>query len=213
MCSFPLSCTCTCKLTHSPSLKHLNSSHFKTVQQLFSRPLYNGLDNISITCGKFNELNLSRVSAFASRAANTIALFFRGWIALCLAEGSGFGSSCPGPSVGTVEASLLPSQLANSALETRMSQRQYVADRQRKGVCAPGSWESQEHRCCLLPSAGRGEGKLQAPPKLPAAPAGEIEHQRKRLKSIKFVCLKASRKSYLLTNYTVPTLVSPMCFF
>lgn len=56
------------------------------MQQLFSSPLYNRLDNISITRGKFNELNLSRVSAFASRAANTLALFFRGWMVLCLAE-------------------------------------------------------------------------------------------------------------------------------
>ena len=100
------------------------------MQQLFSRPLYKELDNISITCGKFNELNLSRVSAFASRAGNAIALFFCGWIVLCLAEGSDFGSSRPGPSVGTAEASLPPSQLANSALETPVSQRQYVADQQ-----------------------------------------------------------------------------------
>lgn len=180
----PLSCTCTRKLTHSPSLKQLNSSHFKTMRRLFSRPLYNGLDNISITCGKFNELNLSRVSAFASRAANAIALFFRGWIAPCLAEGSGFGSSRPGPSVGTAEASLPPSQLANSALETRMSQRQYVADRQRRervrqGV---GSWE---HHFCLLPSAGRGEGKLQAPPKLPTAPSTPVLPQQENSKAKK----------------------------
>lgn len=72
VCALPLTCTCTRSLAHSPSLKHLNSSHFKARRQLFSTPLYSGLDNISITRGKFNELNLSRVSALARRAASAM---------------------------------------------------------------------------------------------------------------------------------------------
>lgn len=81
------------------------------MEPLFSRPLSKGLANISITRGKLKELNLSRVSVFASRAAEAMALFFCGWIALCLAEGSGFGSSRPGPSVGTMDHPSLPRSL------------------------------------------------------------------------------------------------------
>ena len=142
---------------NSPSLKHLNSSRFKTLQRLFSRPLYKGLGNISITCGKLNELNLSRVSVLASRAAKAIALVFRRWTVPCLAERSGFGSSRPGPSVGTAEASLppsLPPSLPGSLLAPLFSDagesEQYVADQQRgERVCqGAGSRRSVAFVCC-----------------------------------------------------------------
>lgn len=179
------------------------------MQQLFSRSLYNRLDNISITRGKFNELNLSRVSAFASRAANTVALFFRGWRALCLAEGSGFGSSRPGPSVGTTEVSLPPWQLDNSALETQMSQRQYVADQQRRERVHQGAGRHGSVAFVFCPQQGEEKESGKHLPDCPlpvcscASPAGEVERQGKRLKIIKLMCLKASRKSYLPTNYVV----------
>lgn len=150
---------------NSPSLKRLNSSPFKTPPQLFSRPLYKGLDNISITRGKFNEFNLSRVSAFASRAAAAIALFFGRWVAPCLAERPGLGSSCPGPSVGGAEASLPLAACEHRSGKADDSEAICCRSAAR-GAPAPGSWESRERRFCLLPSTGRGEGKLPAPPRL-----------------------------------------------
>lgn len=166
-----LACTCARSFSlalgraNSPSLKHLNSSPFKTPPQLFSRPLYNGLDNISITRGKFNEFTLSRVSPFASRAAAAIALFFGRWVAPCLAEGPGLGSSRPGPGVGGAEASLPLAACERRSWKADDSEAICCRSAAR-GAPAPGSWESRERRFCLLPSAGRGEGKLPAPPRL-----------------------------------------------
>lgn len=147
--------------------------------------------------------------------------FFRGWIAPCLAEGSGFGSSRPGPSVGTAEASLPPSQLANSALETRMSQRQYVADRQRREHVRQGVGSHGSITFVFCPQRGEEKESCKHLPNclLPRLllrfPSRRTRRPKKRLKSSRFVCLKASRKGYLLTNSTVPTLVSsaPRAFF
>lgn len=113
------------------------------------------------------------------------------------------------PSVGTAEHPSLPptSQLANSAPETRMSHRHNMLQISGEGECVrrePGA-----AGLSLLSSglSGRGGGKAAGASQTTccslsscASPAGEAKRQRKRLKSIKFVCLKASRKSYLLTG-------------
>lgn len=183
--SLPLPCTCPRKLAHSPSLKHLNSSHFKAEPQLLRSPLHRGLDNISITRGTFNELHLPRAPAFASRAAHKgCPIFSVG------GERGAWHGALPwqrGDSRGVPPSS----QRVRSAPGTPVSHGQYVADQQRRERVRQGAASRRSiPRFCLLPAAGRGEGELQAPPSPPAAPSPPALPRQEESKTHPTLCVE-----------------------